>query len=273
MTASAPVIQVKRLCVRLKKNGSALVSNVDFAVNEGESLVILGESGSGKTMTCHSVMGLLDGKKFAVSGEILFGGNNLLSLKPKEKLKIYGGEIAMIPQNPMTAFDPSMRIGRQMRETLLLHSGKIPAKAADERIKSALLEAGLAETERVCKSFPYALSGGMLQRVMIAMALMADARLVIADEPTTALDVINRNATVDAFIRLREKGVAVLLVTHDFAVAAQLGGRVLIMKDSEIIDRGTAEELLEKPRHDYTRALLEASRLSKQDCVRLVKNA
>ena len=256
------LINVERLCVQLKHTQKTLVRDMTFSISPGESLVILGQSGSGKTMTCRSIMGLLDPHRFNVTGNVSIGDYNLLSLSRKEKQKLYGGAITMIPQNPMTAFNPSLKIGRQMKETLRLHSLILPS-ALQEKVKQALKDAGLDEPDRVYHSYPFTLSGGMLQRVMIAMALMVDARLIVADEPTTALDVANRNATVASFVKLRDKGAAVLLVTHDFSVAAQLGGKLLIMKDSEIIERGTVDEVLKSPRQPYTRALLEASRLSR----------
>lgn len=258
------VIKAENLCVQLRKTKQMLVHHMEFSISSGESLTILGQSGSGKTMTCHSIMGLLNIKQFQVSGSILFENENLLSLSEKQKQKIYGGAIAMIPQNPMTAFDPSVRIGSQMRETLALHS-RFNSAVLKKKVKEALERAGLGEVERIYRSYPHTLSGGMLQRVMIAMALMVDARLIVADEPTTALDVVNRNETVESFIVLRDAGAALLLVTHDFSVAAQLGGKLLIMKDSEIIERGTTKDILKNPKHTYTKALLNASCLSRAD--------
>ncbi len=255
------LIKAEHLCVQLNKSKKVLVRDVSFSISPGESLMILGQSGSGKTMTCHSIMSLLDPKRFKVTGNLYIGDYDLLSLGIKEKRKLYGGMVTMIPQNPMTAFDPSMKIGGQMKETLRLHSD-LPSAALECRAKQALKNAGLDDPDRVYGSYPYALSGGMLQRVMIAMALMVDASLIVADEPTTALDVANRNATVEAFIALRARGAGVLLVTHDFSVAAQFGGKLLIMKDSEIIEEGMSEQVLKNPKQPYTRALLEASCLS-----------
>ena len=258
------LIKVDHLCVRLKTTKKLLVRDVNFSIASGESLIILGQSGCGKTMTCHAIMGLLDPRRFEVTGSLTFKNRNLLSLSRKEKQKLYGGSIAMIPQNPMTAFDPSVRIGKQMKETLRLHSGLSGSNLVVE-VKKALEKAGLDAPDRVYRSHPHTLSGGMLQRVMIAMTQMVDAALIVADEPTTALDVVNRNSTVESFIALRERGAAILLVTHDFSVAAQLGGTLLIMKDSEIVERGTAKEVLNNPKQPYTRALLEAAHLSQND--------
>lgn len=226
--------------------------------------MILGQSGSGKTMTCHSIMGLLNRKLFHVNGSVMFAGQELLGMATKEKSRIYGGEIALIPQNPMTAFDPSMRLGAQMSETLSLHRS-LPKRERKSHILNVLAQAGLDEPQRIYRSYPHTLSGGMLQRCTIAMALMVNARLLIADEPTTALDVVTRNATVDAFTTLRNQGAAVLLVTHDFAVAQQLGGHLLVMKDGEIVESGQVQAVLANPQHNYTKALIDAHRLSRSE--------
>ncbi len=173
------LIKAEHLCVQLNKSKKVLVRDVSFSISPGESLMILGQSGSGKTMTCHSIMGLLDPKRFKVTGNLYIGDYDLLLLGIKEKRKLYGGMVTMIPQNPMTAFDPSMKIGGQMKETLRLHSD-LPSAALECRAKQALKNAGLDDPDRVYGSYPYALSGGMLQRVMIAMALMVDASLIVA---------------------------------------------------------------------------------------------
>jgi ABC-type dipeptide/oligopeptide/nickel transport system ATPase component len=256
------LLKVDKLHVEHIKTKNQLVKGVSFSIRPGRSLIVLGQSGCGKTMTCHAMMGLLDAKRFCVSGQIVFDGKELLSMAQKERRRLYGGEIVMIPQNPMTAFNPSLKIGRQMTETLALHADDKPATRKD-KIMNALERAGLMEAERVYHSYPHTLSGGMLQRVMIAMALMVNARLIVADEPTTALDVVHRNATVEAFKELRRQGAAILLVTHDFSVAAQLGGALFIMKDSEMIESGTVEDVLKNPQQPYTRALLNAHRLTK----------
>lgn len=255
------LLEVKDLKITLKHEKRMLVKGVSFSIAEGSSLTVLGQSGCGKTMTCNCIMGLLDSRKFGVSGEILYRGSNLLALPPKEKRKFYGCEIAFIPQNPMTAFDPSMKIGKQMTETLRLHTAH-PKEKQKSVILSALKRTGLDDAERVYQSFPHELSGGMLQRVLIAMVLMVNAQIVIADEPTTALDVVHRNETIDAFKKLRDSGTAILTVTHDFAAAIQLGGDLLIMNEGAIIEFGPVEEVLHAPKHSYTQQLIAASMLS-----------
>lgn len=252
---------VKNLSVLLKRNGEPIVRNVNLSIEEGKSLIVLGQSGSGKTMTCHTITGILNRRRFVPSGEVLFAGQELLSMSPEKQRAIYGAQIALIPQNPMTALDPSTRIGKQMRETLYLHTG-LKGDMAGEKLNRALRDAGLDLTENIMRCYPYMLSGGMLQRVLIAMALMVDAKLIVADEPTTALDAEHCRATVDALVCLREQKVAILLVTHDFAVASRMGGDLLVMKEGQVIERGEVSEVLTEPKHLYTRALIEASRLS-----------
>lgn len=255
------LLEIKGLTVTISKQRLTIVNGIDFSADRGKSLIILGESGSGKTMTCHSIMGLLDCKKFNISGQIIYNGTDILTLSSKEKRSLYGSEIAFIPQNPMTAFDPSMKIGKQMIETLRLHSDKSKQECITIVI-SALKKAGLDDAERVYHSFPFELSGGMLQRVMIAMVLMVDAKLVIADEPTTALDVVHRNETIDVFRKLRDNGASVIMVTHDFAAAMQLSGDMLIMRNGEIIEQGEVSEILSAPKQEYTKNLIAASILS-----------
>ncbi|MBQ6888481.1 MAG: ABC transporter ATP-binding protein [Lachnospiraceae bacterium] len=255
------LLQINQLEIVLKKEKRTVVKSICFSLEQKGSLIILGQSGCGKTMTCHSMMGLLDAKKFSIAGEILYNGINLLTLPSNGKRKLYGGEIAFIPQNPMTALDPSVKIGKQMFETLSLHTDK-PKSERKSMILTALKKAGLDNTERVYTSYPHELSGGMLQRVLIAMVLMVNARLVIADEPTTALDVVHRNETIEAFKHLRDSGTAFLMVTHDFAAAVQLGGDMMIMNDGEIIECGKVNSILTMPKHKYTRQLIEASVLS-----------
>lgn len=255
------ILHIKDFSVFLRKEKKTIVDTIDFSVEKGSTLTILGESGSGKTMTCNAIMGILDRKKFKMTGEILYNGKNLFELSPKERRCISGCQIAFIPQNPMTAFDPSMKIGKQMMETLRLHR-KLPANMCGDVILDALEKAGLPDIKRVYHSFPHELSGGMLQRVMIAMVLMLDAQIVIADEPTTALDVVHRNETIAAFRKMVEDGTSVIMVTHDFAAAVQLGGDMLIMKDGKIIEKSTTAELFANPKEAYTKALIEASLLS-----------
>jgi len=252
---------VDNLTITLRKENRALVSGLSFRLGAGESLVLLGQSGCGKSMSCRAVMGLLD-RRFAVDGSITLDGTELTGLRERERSGIYGRRIAFIPQNPMTALDPSVPVERQMGETLSLHTNLSRAQRRG-RLRQALAGAGLGETERVCASRPGMLSGGMLQRVLIAMALSTGAELVIADEPTTALDVVHRNEIVDTFAALQERGMSVLFVTHDFAAALRLDGKILVMRDGAVVERGSTREVYALPRHEYTKALVRAAALSK----------
>ena len=255
------LLNVDDLSIALRKNGQPLVQNISFSLEKGSSLVILGQSGSGKTLTCKTITGILNRRSFKPDGKVVFEGLELLAMAPRQQRQIYGGQIALIPQNPMTALSPSVRVGRQMAETLRLHTG-LKGDNAYIKLETALREAGLNSAGEVLKSYPHMLSGGMLQRVLIAMALMVESKLIVADEPTTALDVEHRNETVDNMRRLRENGTAILLVTHDFIVASRMGGNMLVMKDGQIVERGNIREVLAVPEHPYTRALIKASSLS-----------
>ena len=255
------LLNIDDLFITLRKNGEPLVQNISFSLQKGSSLVILGQSGSGKTMTCKTITGILNRRSFNPDGKVFFEGQDLLAMTPKQQRHIYGGQIALIPQNPMTALNPSVRVGHQMAETLRLHTG-LKGDKAYIKLETALREAGLNSPGAVMKSYPHTLSGGMLQRVLIAMALMVDSKLIVADEPTTALDVEHRNETVDNMRRLRENGAAILLVTHDFMVASRMGGDMLVMKNGQIVEQGNIHEVLAAPKHPYTRALIDASTLS-----------
>jgi len=255
-------LSVEELRVFAKGAPAPLVDGLSFTLLPGASLILLGQSGCGKTMTCRAVMGLLDRRAFRTEGRAVFDGTELLGLPEKRRADFYGSRIAFIPQNPMTALDPSVTVGRQMTESLRQYTGLSAQRR--RRALEALERAGLEDADRVFASRPDMLSGGMLQRVLIAMALSTDAELVVADEPTTALDVVHRNETVDAFIGLRNSGAAVLFVTHDFAAATRLGGEILVMKDGAAVERGRTEDVYARPETEYARALVRASALSKE---------
>ena len=255
------ILRADRLTIKLTKNNTTLISEISFSVTAGESLVLLGQSGSGKTLTCSAILNLFDPKKFQLTGGVHLDQTNLLNLTKKQKRDIYGNQIAYIPQNPMTALDPSVRIGRQMDETLRLHSNE-SRRERHEEIFSQLRSVGLTDLERTYMAFPHMLSGGMLQRVIIAMAMMLHPKFVIADEPTTALDVIHRNSVINLFTRIKENGGGILMVTHDFATALQLGGDMLVMKEGKIVESGTVRSVFDHTSEPYTRSLLNAYSLS-----------
>lgn len=257
------LLSVNDLSITLRKNDEKLIQDISFSLQKGHSLVILGQSGSGKTLTCKTITGILNRRIFNPAGNVFFEGYELLTMSPKQQRQIYGAHIALIPQNPMTALNPSVRVGHQMAETLRLHTG-LKGSGAYIRLETALQQAGLDRVEEVMKSYPHMLSGGMLQRVLIAMALMVNAKLIVADEPTTALDVEHRNETVDNLCRMREQGAAILMVTHDFAVASRMGGNLLVLKDGHSVEQGDIHDVLSMPKHPYTRSLLDASCLCNQ---------
>ncbi len=234
-----------------------IVTGVGFALDEGESLGVVGESGSGKTMTALAIMGLLpEGAR--VGGSIRFEGRDLAGLSEDEMRKLRGDRIAMIFQEPMTALNPLLRVGDQVGEPLVLHRGMSRAAAFAEAVK-LLGHVRLADPERAARSYPFGLSGGERQRAMIAMAIGCSPRLVIADEPTTALDVTVQARILDLIDGLRaESRMALLLVSHDLAVIAERCDRVVVMYAGEIMESGPVKAVLREPRNPYTRALLEA---------------
>lgn len=257
---SKTLLQVERLTIKLKSKNQELVRDISFSLEEAGVVTLLGQSGSGKTMTCRAILGLLNRSTFQVDGEILFEEKPLLRLKEKERALYYGSQIAFVPQNPMTALDPSRKIGVQMTEFLRLHQ-KLSKKDALCLCEQAMSRAGLMDTKRILNSRPYQLSGGMLQRVLIALAIAGKARLLIADEPTTALDAIHRDRAVEQLLKLREQGCSILIVTHDFDVVRHMGGHVLIMKEGQMVEQGSAKEVLQNPKVSYTKELIEAIHL------------
>ena len=257
---SQPLLQVENLTILHRDTQNVLVSNITFSLEQAGILTLIGQSGSGKTMTCRAILGILSRHGFQIKGNVCFDGTALLSLKEKERNRYYGNQIAFVPQNPMTALDPSRKVGHQMAEFLRLHQ-PMTKKNAFSLCEKALIETGLNDTGRILGSLPGQLSGGMLQRVLIALAIAGNARLIIADEPTTALDAVHRDQAVEQLLHLREQGCALLLVTHDFHVVHHAKGQVLILKDGRIVEQGDSEEILQNPQSEYTKALLDAVHL------------
>jgi peptide/nickel transport system ATP-binding protein len=233
------------------------VQGVSFDVMPGQTVGVVGESGCGKSVTAMSLMGLLPPQSARIdSGEILFEGSNLLTLRPSRMADLRGNQLAMIFQEPMSALNPVLTIGEQLVEPLIRHLGDKP-KAAWVKATALLTEVGLARAESLMASYPHQLSGGMLQRVMIAMALSCKPKLLIADEPTTALDV-----TVQAQILtlLREQAqrqhMALMLITHDLGVIAQMADHVVVMYAGKIVEQGPTADVLRNPLHPYTQGLI-----------------
>ena len=258
---NAPVLKVKDLRVTFGYGPQALtaVDGVSFEIGEGEIFGLVGESGSGKSVTCRSLVQLFGGARpSAISGSILFEEQDLVQLLPPEFVRIRGTSIAMIFQDPMTALNPTMRIGHQIQETLCRHEG-LTARQARLRAIDLLKAVGVTAPERRLDSYPHEFSGGMRQRVLIAIALACRPRLLIADEPTTALDVTIQHQILKLILRLRdETGMAVLFVTHDLGVVAQTCDRVGVMYAGRIMEIAQTTQLFADPSHPYTRALLRA---------------
>lgn len=233
------------------------VDHVSFHVDEGEIVCIVGESGCGKSVTSLSVMGLL-GRGGAVSeGKVIFEGNNLLTMSEKEMDQVRGNRMTMIFQDPLTSLNPVFTVGNQIKESIRTHLN-LSGKEAAERAEAMLKKVGMPDAAGVMKKYPHTLSGGMRQRAMIAMALSCHPRLLIADEPTTALDVTIQAQIMRLIKELQqENGMSVILITHDIGLVAQMADRVLVMYAGQIIEEATVTELFCHPRHPYTKALLD----------------
>jgi peptide/nickel transport system ATP-binding protein len=253
------LLEVDKLSIDLPTpDGSRrILRDVSFTLDRGETLGVVGESGSGKTMTSLALIGLLpEGAR--LGGAVRFDGRDLAALDEGEWRTMRGDRIAMIFQEPMTALNPLQRIGDQIAEPLRLHRG-LSRGAALEAATKLLARVGLPDPARRARAYPHELSGGQRQRAMIAMALSCGPQLVIADEPTTALDVTVQAQILDLLATLREEtGMAMILVSHDLAVIAETCARVLVMYGGMAMESGPTREVLEKPAHPYTRALLEA---------------
>ncbi len=234
------------------------VDRVSYTVNEGEVLGIVGESGSGKSVSSLAIMGLIDFPGRVTAEKLHFNQNDLLALKPKEKQKIVGADIAMIFQDAMTSLNPSYTVGYQIMEALKVHQGGSKA-ARRERAIELLSLVGIPDPKSRLEVYPHQLSGGMSQRVMIAMAIACNPKLLIADEPTTALDVTIQAQIIDLLLELqRKENMALILITHDLALVAESAHRIIVMYAGQVVEEGKVEEIFKSPLHPYTQALLKA---------------
>ena len=252
------VLKVENLNVTLtyRKASKKLVEDVSFEVHPGECLGILGESGSGKSMTVKSILGLLD-KNFQVSGSAVFDGHDLLKESKEELRRLRGSRITMVLQNPMTCFDPLYRIGNQMAETFAAHT----AWNAQE-IRTCCLKildpTHILNGEDVLEKSPHQLSGGMLQRIMIGIAMALQPELLIADEPTTAIDAVTQYEILEEFVRIKKnKNTAMLFITHDLGAISKVADRILVMNSGQIVDSGDFEHIRNHANDPYTRLLIE----------------
>lgn len=247
------------------------LNGVSFSMNEGEVLGIVGESGSGKSVTAYSIMGFTAYPGKLIGGTIYFNGHQIEKMSEKEMRKIRGNEVSIIFQDPMTSLNPVYTIGNQITEVIRLHTGKSKKEAYD-RAKELLELVGINEPTKRLKQYPHELSGGMRQRVMIAIALACEPKLLIADEPTTALDVTIQAQILELMQELRQKlGMSIIMITHDLGVVASMCERIAVMYAGHIVEYGTADEIFYEPKHEYTKGLINSiPKLSAQEIERLV---
>ena len=249
------LLKIDNLCISINKND--IIKDVSIQINKGEMIGLVGESGCGKSLTALSIIKLIDENVMKVkSGEIQFLGKNLLSKTEKELEKIRGKEISMIFQEPMTSLNPVFSIGDQVNEVLFIHNS-LSKKIATDKTIDLLLKVGIPRPEISYKKYPHQLSGGQRQRVMIAMALACSPKLLIADEPTTALDVIVQSQILNIINNLRrELNMSVLLITHDLGLVQDFCDRVYVMYDGKILENADSVKLFKSPQHQYTKDLL-----------------
>lgn len=254
------MLKVKGLSIYFEEKGKRqeAVKNISFTMNKGEILGLVGESGSGKTMTALTIAGLLKTDAVLDEGEIIFEGNNLLEFTEKEMRKIQGKDISMIFQEPMTALNPTMRIGKQIEEALVLHTNLSRAERK-EKVLKALEDVEMKHPDEVYRKYPYELSGGMRQRVLIAAAIICRPKLLIADEPTTALDVTTQESILKLLKKLNKKyNMGILFISHNLKVINEVCNRVIVMKDGNMVEEGQVEEVFHFPKEEYTKELIAA---------------
>lgn len=259
-TDKSKVLQVRDLHVQIKaKNGiTTLVQDINFELKPGEILGLIGESGCGKTVTSMSILQLLNRMETTIEGSIMLKGQELNGLAEKEMRKIRGKDIAFIMQNPMNAFTPVFTIGHQFVETIRSHTS-LNKKQATELAIESMKQVNLPDPGKLLKYYPFQLSGGMLQRVMIAIAASLHPAVIIADEPTTALDVNNQKNVLRHLDKIRsEYGSAILLISHDLGVVSEMADEVAVMQHGKIVEKAGVFQLFDSPKHEYTKKLLNA---------------
>lgn len=255
-----PILSVKNLQISFKTFAGEVqaIRGVSFDLHKGETLAIVGESGSGKTVTTRSIMGLLSKNAIIKSGEVIFNGDNLLQYKERQMRDIRGTQIAMIFQDPMTSLNPTLTIGQQIMEILTKQKGMSKSEAIEETIELLTL-CGIRDPEARLKQYPHQFSGGQRQRIVIAIALAGDPEILIADEPTTALDVTIQAQIIELLEEIqRQKDMSIIFITHDLGVVANVADRVAVMYAGKIVEIGGVDDIYYHPQHPYTWGLLSA---------------
>ena len=254
------ILEVQDLAVDFRTAAGVVqaVRGISFSMEQGQTLAIVGESGSGKSVTSRAIMGILTENATVRQGQVLFDGQDLLKLNQRQLCSIRGNRIAMVFQDPLSSLDPVMRIGEQIAEGIRLKLGGSP-RAARKKALALLSEVGIRDPARCYRQFPHQLSGGMRQRIVIAIALAADPEILICDEPTTALDVTIQAQILELLERLKQqRKLSILFITHDFGVVANVADRIGVMYAGKLVEYGTSREIFYDPRHPYTKALLAA---------------
>ena len=258
--SNMPLLQVKNLSTTFNVDAGEVraVNGISFNLDHGKVLGIVGESGSGKSVTAYSIMRILVEPGKITGGEILFNGENIVNYSEKQMRQFRGKRVSIIFQDPMTSLNPTFTIGNQLREAIMLHTGR-NRRQANERALEMLQLVGVNEPEKRLKQYPHELSGGMRQRVMIAMALACEPDILIADEPTTALDVTIQAQILELMKDLQKKlGMAIIMITHDLGVIADMCDEIIVMYAGRVCERGTVDEIFYNPRHEYTKGLLRS---------------
>lgn len=259
-TDQAPLFSVEDLTVAFpaEEGMRVIVDHLGLSVAPGETLCIMGESGSGKSLTAQAIMGLIESPPARITGQVLFEGENLLDLTGNARRDLNGSSIALVFQDSLAAFNPVYSIGWQIAEVFRRHQGLAKRKAMTKAVE-LLRHVGIPDPERRAREYPHQFSGGMRQRAAIAMAIALKPRLLIADEPTTALDVTTQAQILDLLAHLRrETGMAVIFITHDLGVVSEIADRLIVMYAGRAVEAGRADDILDNPKHPYTRALFDS---------------
>ena len=255
------ILSVENLTISFRTiNGLVrAVRGISFDLKRGETVAVVGESGSGKSVSIKAIMGILAGNAVVDEGKIMYNGQNLLEIKERDYHKIRGSKIGLIFQDPLSALNPIMKIGKQITETLKLNNPHMSKKEARKKAVELMESVGIPDAERRFDQYPFQFSGGMRQRIVIAIALARDPEILICDEPTTALDVTVQAKILDLINKIKkERNISVIFITHDMGVVANMADRINVMYAGKIVEKGTADEIFFEPAHPYTQALLAA---------------